>query len=521
MFKNFNIRIIVLIALFIGLAIPMLFTTIYLQNIYEENLKNKLVKTHEELIKTISSGLSRPMWEFRHDNAKKLVEPIFKNEDILEIKVVDSKYDDIIFLHFKKKKLLNNSYCPKSKNILFEENIVLNKIKLGKIFMNVSTCKIDYQIMEQHSNLWLTMGVQFIISFMILFLLIHFKIIEPVKKLIKQSNALSQKNLNNPFKWEQNDEIGLLGQSLENTRQALLVLFNKEQESKDKIEKLNKNLELKVESRAKKLIKVNNELTQTIDNLKMTQEQLVHSEKMASLGNMVAGIAHEMNTPIGIGITGATHFQEITKEIKKSYEENNISQNEFEEYLSTSENLANAINKNLERASETIRSFKKIAVEQNIEDMREINLYEYTKDFVNSMYGTLLKTKIRIDVDVDSKINIYYSPGSYVQLLMILVTNSLLHGYDEGDSGLIGISIKENNDMIIIEYRDNGKGIDINNIKHIYEPFFTTKRGHGGSGLGLNILYNIIANSYNGQIKCKSKLGEGVKFIITLPQNLK
>jgi len=520
MFKNLNIKITILVALFIGLAVPMFFTTVHLQNKYEQELKNELTKTHKELLKTISSGLTRPMWEFMYDNAKDLVEPIFNNEDILEIKVVDIKYDNEVFLHFKKNILSNNPSCQESQTILLEENILLNKLKLGMVSMKFSTCKISQQIAQQRDSLWLTMGIQFMISFVVLFLLMHSKIIIPVKKLIQQSTSLANKRLNNPFIWRQNDEMGHLGQSLESTRIALLELFHKEQKSKEEIEELNKNLEYKVKDRTQKLIDVNSELKQSIDNLEMAQEQLIHSEKMASLGNMVSGISHEINTPIGVGLTGITHFQEITKEIKDAYEKNDISQSEFEEYLNMSSSLANSINKNLRRAADLIGGFKKISVDQEINEIRVINLYEYTMDFVNSMYGTLLKTNITMKVDTTHDIDINCSPGSYSQFLMILVTNSLLHAYDEGEQGLIQIDLRMNGNLVIIAFSDDGKGINKDDMKHIYEPFFTTKRGHGGSGLGLNILYNVITKSCKGKVRCKSKLGEGTKFIITLPLDL-
>jgi len=521
MFKNLNLNFTVLVALFIGLAVPMLLTTIYLQNKYEQNLKNELIKTHEDLLKTVASGLSRPMWEFMFDNAKNLLVPIFKGEDILEIKVTDAKFNNKEFLKLKKKGFQSNDdTCKNAELISLKEDIILSTLTLGTVSMVFSTCKIKQKVYAQRNNLWFIMGVQFVISFLILFLLLRTKIMIPVQNLINQSNALSLKELEKPFIWNQNDEIGQLGHSLEHTRASLLELFKKEQDSKDKIEELNKNLELKVKSRTNMLQKVNIELQTTIENLELAQDQLVYSEKMASLGNMVSGIAHEINTPVGVGLTAITHFQEITRDITKLYNADNISQAEFEDYLSTSNSLANAINKNLLRASNLIRSFKKISVDQSNEEKRVFNLHEYTIDFIKSMYGTLLKTKIKIESEINPEIFINSYPGSYSQFLMILVTNSLLHGFTETEVGVIKIHAKEIDSIIVLEYSDDGNGIEEKNQKHIFEPFFTTKRGKGGSGLGLNILYNIVINVFEGKVKCKSKPSEGVKFIISIPTNL-
>ncbi|NQY94092.1 MAG: hypothetical protein HRT43_08000, partial [Campylobacteraceae bacterium] len=432
MFKNLNLNIAILIALFMGLAIPMFLTTIYLQSNYEQNLKNELINTHKELLQTVASGLSRPMWEFMVNNAEDLLEPIFRQEDILEIKVVDLKLNNKVFLKLEKTPIEQISICNNPEIILLKENVMLNDLSLGIVSLKFTTCKIINQIQQQRDTVWFTMTVQFILSFMILFLLINKKILSPLKKLIFQSNTLAQKKLDDAFVWNQDDEIGSLGQSLEHTRVSLMELFNKEEKSKEKIKNLNKNLELIVEDRTKKL-------THTIYNLELAQDQLAYSEKMASLGNMVSGIAHEINTPVGIGLTAVTYFQEITKNITLLYKDNNISQAEFEEYLEMSGNLANAINKNLVRASDLIGSFKKISVDQSSEENRIFSLCESTIDFINSMYGTLLKTKIKIESNIHSEIQMNGCPGSYVQVLMILVTNSLLHAYEEDDVGLIRI----------------------------------------------------------------------------------
>ncbi len=518
MFKNFKLNIAILIALFVGLLVPTIFTTIYLQNKYEKELKKELVLNHKKLLNILSSGLSKPMWEFMHDNAVSLVKPIFENVEILEINVIDVKYNNNVFLHMKKENTPEKIACQDAESILIEQNIVLEKLILGKVTILFSTCRIKEQVLEQKNNLWMIMFFQFFISLGIIFLLMQSKILTPIKKLIRESNLLSKKYLEEEFVWTSSDEIGHLGQSLEHTRLSLIKLFDKEQQTKEEIELLNRNLEEKVKHRTHELMQLNTKLEQTIEDLKTTQEQLIYSEKMASLGNLVAGIAHEINTPIGVGLTGITHFTELSNEINDLYKNRDLSEDEFEEFLSESADLANSINKNLIKAAELIKSFKKIAIDQSSEDKREFNLYEYTNDFIHSMYGTLSKTNIIIEVDINSKININSYPGIYSQFLTILLMNSLLHAYDEKDKGKIKINAyKEDNNKLILCYCDDGKGIQKEDLKFIFDPFFTTKKGTGGSGLGLNILYNIIVGTLKGSVKCESQPGEGAKFIISIP----
>ena len=246
MLKNLKLNTTILIALFIGLALPMFVTTIYLQNKYEKELKDELVNTHKKLLKTLSSGLSRPMWEFMHENAKALVEPVFKNEDIIEIKVTDIKYNNNIFLQMKKNEYLSYHECKESQKILIEENILLEKLVLGKVAIIFSTCRIEEQILQQNKSFWLLMCAQFFISFGVIFLLIQAKILKPITRLIAQSNRLAQKKLDTPFIWKYGDEIGHLGKSLEHTRLSLIELFKKERISQEKIKTLNKSNKLKI-----------------------------------------------------------------------------------------------------------------------------------------------------------------------------------------------------------------------------------------------------------------------------------
>jgi len=259
------------------------------------------------------------------------------------------------------------------------------------------------------------------------------------------------------------------------------------------------------------------ELKENIENLKVTQNQLVESEKMASLGGLVAGVAHEINTPVGISLTGITHFQHITTELKKLYEENNLSQDEFEEYIKTSYEIANSVYKSLTRAVEQIRSFKQVAVDQSNEHIRNFNIKEYIEEVLLSLHNRLKKTKHNINIHCDENLNINSFPGSFSQIITNFIMNSLIHGFKDIEKGNIDIYAKKIDDNIEIIYKDDGIGINKTNLKKIFDPFFTTNREGGGSGLGLNIVYNIITNRLNGNIKVTSEINKGTKFIITFP----
>lgn len=285
-------------------------------------------------------------------------------------------------------------------------------------------------------------------------------------------------------------------------------------QSRIEINNLNLSLEQKVEERTVELEESNDELEQTITHLKQTQNQLVEAEKMASLGGLVAGVAHEINTPIGIGLTGITYFLDITEEIEKKYADDTMSQEEFEAYLNTSKELAKQINTNLERTAHLVRSFKQVAVDQTSEEKREFNFKEYLNDIILSLDNVIKQTNLDIEINCKEDIIIKSYPGALYQIISNLILNSIRHAYEQKEKGTIMIDISMENDNINILYKDDGKGISKENLPKIFEPFFTTNREAGGTGLGLNVIYNIVTNNLKGTIKCDSKEGEGVIFAI-------
>ena len=258
-------------------------------------------------------------------------------------------------------------------------------------------------------------------------------------------------------------------------------------------------------------------LQNSLTELKQTQEQVIEKEKMAALGGLVAGVAHEINTPIGIALTGITHFSDITESLEKNYKLNNMSEDEFGQYLTTSKELSKQIHVNLKRTTHLVRSFKQIAVDQTNESKRIFNLKEYFDNTVFSLKNILKQTNLKINIKSKEDIIIDSYPGAYSQIIANLILNSIRHGYYAKEKGDITIDIIRENNNLQINYRDDGKGITKENLPKIFDPFFTTNREHGSTGLGLNIIYNIITSTLNGNIKCNSEEGHGIEFIINIP----
>jgi len=261
-------------------------------------------------------------------------------------------------------------------------------------------------------------------------------------------------------------------------------------------------------------------LQQTLDALNDAQEVLIESEKMAALGGLVAGISHEVNTPIGIAVTAASHLQDNTLQLETSFKEGTATKANLNSFLQTSLQSSKILLTNLERAAELIRSFKRVAVDISTDDFMEINIASYLQEILSSLKPELRKISTNVTVDCPEDITFTTNPGSLSQIVTNLVMNSLIHGFEGRKEGDINLAIEEKEDQIEFSYMDNGHGMKQSTVDKIFDPFFTTKRGAGGSGLGMHILYNLITQSLKGSIICNSTPGEGTEFIISFPREV-
>jgi signal transduction histidine kinase len=241
---------------------------------------------------------------------------------------------------------------------------------------------------------------------------------------------------------------------------------------------------------------------------------------MASLGQMVAGVAHEVNTPIGLGVTASTMLSDRIDEISSKLDDKTLSAGQLTAFLTESKENTQIIYLNLTRAADLISSFKQVAVDQTAGVIREINLHSYLDEIITSMQPTLKKYRHIITVDCDDRISITTKPGPLNQIIINLIMNSILHGFKSMEQGDISITAEESNGNCIIVFRDNGCGIEQKIKQKGFDPFVTTSRGDGGSGLGLHLVYNLVTQALQGSISVESQLTEGAIFTIEFPSKL-
>jgi len=259
------------------------------------------------------------------------------------------------------------------------------------------------------------------------------------------------------------------------------------------------------------------ELETSLENLIKMQTHLVESEKMVSLGHLVAGVAHELNTPLGICVTADSHLHHEARTINQVFTEGSLRKQDLVEFINTTTQVTEIMLSNLERASSLIRNFKQVAVDVSSDMVRSFNLTDYLKQILQSLQPELKHTALQIEIEGDQALVIQHDPGAFSQIITNLVMNSLTHAYDAEDHGCILIQAHAKGATVHLSYCDDGKGMTPETLQKVFEPFYTTRRGSGGSGLGMSIVYNLVTHQLNGQVTCTSEVGKGATFHMAFP----
>lgn len=260
----------------------------------------------------------------------------------------------------------------------------------------------------------------------------------------------------------------------------------------------------------------NTALEETIDQLHRTQKQLVEAEKMASLGTLVAGVAHEINTPLGIGLTAVSSLEQRSNQLRKLFETKAMRYNDLKSYLEIAADALALLESNLQRIGELISSFKQVSIDCYTDKQRCFKLKPYLQDIVRSLGSRLRPGSIDIVIDCDEQLAIKTFPGVLAQMMTNLLLNSVEHGFQSRHSGEIRLIVVKQQNELMIDYCDNGKGIPAANRPKIFDPFFTTSlQKH--TGLGMHILYNLVTQKLKGQVHCESPPLGGVRFLVSFP----
>jgi len=346
-------------------------------------------------------------------------------------------------------------------------------------------------------------------------------------KIVVDGQEFKTANFQNKY-WLQNRNIVIKGQNIGSVEVCYLEEKPESddgpflQEEKSLINAISIQLGRIIENKqaSEALVERTQELSDALAHLKTTQSKLVESEKMASLGRLVAGVAHEINTPIGIGVTAASTLADRTTDTATAYDNKQLKGSALKAYFNMAQTSSNLVLNNLNRAAELIQSFKQVAVDQSHFSSRFFAVKKYIMDTLLSLKPLLKKTPHKITVNGDEQIEINSYPGAFSQIITNLVMNSVRHAYPKGETGNLCFELKLDSGRLMVKYNDDGCGIPPENLGKIFEPFFTTARAQGGTGLGLHIVFNLVTQKLNGTIRCESALGQGTTFFLEIPYEL-
>ena len=262
-------------------------------------------------------------------------------------------------------------------------------------------------------------------------------------------------------------------------------------------------------------------LNEALHKLQVAQGELVRQEKMASLGGLVAGVAHEINTPLGICVTATSHLVQELKLTREELAAGTMTEDSLNSFLDIVDQSLRIMTTNTQRAASLVRSFKQVAVDQSSGDIRNFKLCSYVQEVLLSLQPKLKGRPIKVELDCPPDLVLDSSPGAVSQIITNMVVNSLLHGFERDQPGRIAIRVAQEGEQVRFDYADDGVGMDQETLGKLFDPFFTTKRGTGGSGLGAHILYNLVTGALGGTVTAESAPGEGLRYQLRFPRSLK
>ena len=405
-------------------------------------------------------------------------------------------------------------------NLELVVEIKQNKTIVGYLYIQASKKNIH----DFSRQLTLTAIVLLLFGLTLFFILassIKNKINQLLTTLVESLQEISHsKNYNEQIKTLPLIEFDILAQNINILLNRTAKHITKKDNTHQQALLQNNILAEKVQARTNALKESNQELLSTLEKLHQFQGQLVETEKMASLGDMVAGIAHEINTPIGLGVTASTLMNDRLQEIKQAFEGKTLKSSQLKKFLTQGEENIEMIYRNLDRAAKLISSFKKVAVDQTRTETSSFNFKTLIKQVFITLKAKLHEQHINLIIDCPEDLIVESKSGQINQILVNLILNSIIHGFEDNQGGEITISVFYLSNQLHMSYKDDGAGIDESVKSKIFAPFTTTKRGSGASGLGLHLVFNIVTQALNGHIDFESEKGVGTKFNIIFPATL-
>lgn len=502
-----------LIVLFIVLTTSVLATfAVYAQFQLADELESRFQHLQKETMQRLTAVTPQSLWDLSVDNARSVIAAEMLPLEVSSIQILDDKQR--LFagaIEDDRGELIGITSAQDVQGIRVEANLYATPLSeaavtpdrrlLGKVVVYFSRDRIDAAL---RSAMWHRAGEIFLIDLVLLFALILSlrMVFRPLAELRDALFGLARQEMSEVAELPetQRNEFGEVIRGFNQTQRRLKEVMERRRQAEEEA----RMAALKSEA--------------AYINLQSMQASLLQSEKLASLGSLVAGVAHEINTPVGITLTSASVLHDVTVQLRQSMRDGPLRKSDIVAYMDTAEQSAQLIMSNSERAALLIQNFKHVAADRTSEFRREYELKAYIQEVMSSLNPKLRMAKVQVSLDFPQPIKLDGYPGLMAQVLTNLTMNALAHAFQDNQGGHIKIAAQLEEDKVSMAFSDDGCGIAAEHIGKIFDPFFTTRRGQGGTGLGLNIVHNIITKQFAGTVEVRSGPGGGSCFVLRFPR---
>ena len=483
------------VALILSLVLPGIvagFMMIYLS--LQRTLESETRVRAEKIAELLQAGMTMPLWEMAPETGRPLVTAIAADPSVTLIKVYD--INNGVLLEYARQALSEAAPIVRTRAITRDGEY------LGQVVINYSTATAIDEAWRASAQLLSIIALQLLVSFILIGAWLSRRVLKPLETLRLSANRITEGDLQSAVPALRNDEFGQLSARLDAMRDSLAQSVAR--------------LEERVEERTFALRAVNSRLQTTLDNLQRMQNLLVQSEKLASLGSLVAGVAHELNTPIGTGVTVVSTISDKCVELRRQIERG-IRRSQLDAMIDDIETASALAQKSLQRAARLIHDFKQVAVDQTSSRRREFEMHEMLREMMAAVRLRHKHSPVAIEVIAPPGIAMDSYPGTLEQVLTNLIDNAIIHGAEGRADCVVTIEATRQDARTTLTVTDNGNGIPAENLARIFDPLFTTQLGKGGSGLGLSIVYGLVTGVLGGHIVVESVAGGGTTFALELP----
>ncbi|MFT7772861.1 sensor histidine kinase [Roseateles sp.] len=497
----------VVLALLLGLLLPTTAVLLYdsqkTRATAMEDLKLDLARVTE----VMALSLAEPVWQVSPDLADPMVKAQMDDPRFVSVEVVEPA-SSAPFL------------SQQRAGDTTDDDLVLSQTRpiqrdgreIAKLTVHMSAAPL---LEAKQAEVWRTVwrsGLTLTLSLVLMLWVLQRYVLRPMTELTGAAEALAAGRLEQPLHVGGADEIARVGVAMERMRQALLSAF-------EALRQHNLNLEETVTQRTAELTASNDELSEALQTLQKAQRELVESEKLASLGRLVAGVAHELNTPLGNALTVVSALDDRYRQLEAMLGGSaQLRRSTLEELARDTRRGQDILQRNVQKAADLVRDFKQVAIDQTADLRRDFDLGKVVEDVLVMVEPSFKHTPFVIDTDLCRGLAMNSYPGALGQVLTNLLMNALLHGFEGRTQGRVSVHCARLSDTEAeLSVIDDGRGMEEPVRRRIFDPFFTTKLGTGGSGLGMHIVHSIVTNVLGGQIEVKSAPGHGTQMLMRLP----